>query len=142
MIRCTEHTARREITTKCTGCKGAIGAGDVYRRLVAVAETDIFPTGFYMLATHTACIQRREAWMWEVRDVSHPDADPTCTYVRERYGLDVRKGSRVTVNGRLGTVEGATSHVYVHYDGDRRHHAHIHHPREVKLVVPAGGAPC
>jgi len=41
-------------------------------------------------------------------------------YVRNTYGLNVGIGTRVTVGGKRGTVTGATHHVLVLVDGERR----------------------
>jgi hypothetical protein len=54
-------------------------------------------------------------------------------YIRNAYGLNVGKGTRVTVGGKLGTVTGATHHVLVRVDGER--HAEPWHPSDVKVML-------
>ena len=53
-------------------------------------------------------------------------------YVRNTYGLNVGKGTRVTVGGKLGTVTGANHRVLVRVDGER--HAGPWHPSDVKVT--------
>lgn len=54
-------------------------------------------------------------------------------YVRDNYGLNVGKGTRVKVGGKIGTVTGATHHVMVRVDGER--HPGPWHPSDV-MVMP------
>lgn len=53
-------------------------------------------------------------------------------YVRNHYGLNIGKGTRVMVNGKPGTVEGANHRVMVREDGDK--HAFPWHPSDVKVT--------
>ena len=53
-------------------------------------------------------------------------------YVRNAYGLNIGKGTRVTVGGKPGTVTGANHRVLVRVDGER--HAMPWHPGDVKVI--------
>ena len=41
-------------------------------------------------------------------------------WVRDYYGVPARRGMRVRVDGRPGVITGATHHLRVRFDGDRR----------------------
>ncbi len=41
-------------------------------------------------------------------------------YVRDYYGVPAKRGMRVLVYGRKGTITRATHHVWVRFDGERR----------------------
>ena len=54
-------------------------------------------------------------------------------YIRNTYGLNLGKGTRVMVGGKPGTVTGATHHVLVKVDGER--HAFPWHPSDVTVTA-------
>ncbi len=57
-------------------------------------------------------------------------------YVRTYYGLDVKRGTRVTVFGRPGRVtSGCDQYVRVRRDGEKR--SSIFHARDVIPEAPA-----
>jgi hypothetical protein len=136
VIRVTEHTARKPGV--CAPCRREYGPhaceirpGDRYRQLVAVGETDIFESGYVRTV---ACLLHFGEEAWELRDDRRPrdPGDPLCAYVREHYGLQVERGTRVIANGKPGTVRGATHHVWVRLDGER--HAAPYHPGDVQIA--------
>lgn len=133
MIRVTDHTRREGSTVlKCRSCKFPIRTGHRYREIVGM-NTDIWDKGFVRLVAHAACVEGEEGW--ELRDDSRrlkEYGDPTCAYVREHYGLQVERGSRVIANGLPGRVLGGTHHVWVHRDGEK--HPGPYHPSDVRLA--------
>lgn len=133
MIRVTQHTARKD-GRPCALCSGTVHAGEGYRQLVAVGESDAFGSAYVRWIAHEFCAMVAEGWA--VRNDDAVGTDPACAYVRSAYKLDIVRGSSVVVNGRPGVVRGATNHVYVAHPGERR--LFIYHPSEVKTVDPAG----
>lgn len=134
MIRVTEHTRREgSAVLTCSMCKFAIRPGNRYRSLVGM-DSDIWDRGFVRFVAHPWCAEGQEGW--ELRDdLRRPRTrdygDPTCAYVRDTYGLDVRRGSRVIANGLPGRVLGGTNHVWVHRDGEK--HPGPYHPSDVQV---------
>lgn len=41
------------------------------------------------------------------------------TYVRETYAVPAKRGGRVRVDGRIGTITSATHHIRVRFDGEK-----------------------
>lgn len=129
MIRCTRHVARKA-GRDCACCALPIAAGDEYRQLIAIRE-DFADRPFVRALAHEDCAARDGEW-WRLRSADDGYGDPTCEYVRENYGLAVRRGSRVVVEGaKHGRVVGATHHVWVRLNGAR--HATPWHPSDVAL---------
>ena len=59
-------------------------------------------------------------------------------YIRDYYGLDIKKGMHVLdAKGRRGVVVGATHHVKVRLEGEK--HANFYHPND--LTYPALSQP-
>lgn len=133
MIRVTLHTAHRALSKPCQACEHQIIVGERYRELVAVGETDVFNAAYVRFLAHDSCVSGSERW--ETREVTPHYGDPTCEYVRNAYGLDVRRGVRVTALGSPGVVMGGTNHVWVKSDQNR--HALPYHPHDVVLAPPA-----
>lgn len=40
-------------------------------------------------------------------------------YVRDRYRVPARRGGRVWIDGRVGTITSASHHIRVRFDGER-----------------------
>lgn len=132
MIRVTDHTRREgSKPLTCRGCKGSIRPGDRYRSLVGM-DADIWGRGFVRFVAHDICATGEG---WELRDdLRRPRTrdygDPACAYIRDTYGLQVERGSRVIANGLPGRVLGGTHHVWVHRDGEK--HPGPYHPSDVQ----------
>jgi hypothetical protein len=137
VIRVTRHT-RRKSEIPCGSCDLPIWPGDTYRQLVAVYEGDAFGENYVRwIACEFCATTGRHRETWELRDDEAPSTDKACVYVRERYGLDIRAGSRVTAGPYTGTVVGATHHVYIRPDGWKRGRHVIYHPSDVALLPVA-----
>lgn len=50
-------------------------------------------------------------------------------YVREAYGVPAKRGGRVTVDGRAGTITRATHYVWVRFDDAK--HSRPFHPSDI-----------
>lgn len=60
----------------------------------------------------------------------------SAAYVRERYGVTFKRGDRVTVDGKPGTVVSFPhQYVGVRFDGERRT-SHCHPTWRVQLITP------
>jgi len=142
MTRCTEHVRRRG-TCSCDLCALPIQAGDRYRVFVAIGD-EFAASAFVTQRAHRYCaqeVERRDgAGDWAVHDSTRPQFDDeSLRYVRERYGLRVHAGDRVTWRCSAGSKEPPAdgvvvrgdNYVRVRFDGQR--HDTPCHPSDLVL---------
>lgn len=132
MIRVFARTRRRgEIS--CCSCRTDIVAGDRYRELLAVQESDIFDKPFKRLVAHECCVADQAAWEVTTRTVLQERASRSLDGVRHLYGLNIRPGQACVANGEEGVITGGDGkYLCVRLKGLR--HAANFHVRDVELA--------
>jgi hypothetical protein len=60
-----------------------------------------------------------------------------CEYIRNTYGVPAQVGGRVIYDDKQGTIRGATNHLVVQMDGEKKH-VRLHPTWEIAYLADDG----